>query len=63
MCTTMRRLRRGTPTGRALVLRKRSITAAVKNLKNEMSRAALNSDISGFVDRIAILSRLRRAIK
>jgi len=62
MCTLARRLRRGTPEGITRKLRKRGVTTQIKNLRASMGKLKPHEDCTGFIQAIAQLSRLRRAI-
>lgn len=63
MCTTMRKLRRGTEQGKLLKMAKRNITRRIKDVQQAMSRMKPGSDCGGLIRQLAALTRLRKAIK
>ena len=63
MCTTMRKLRRGTPAGITLKLYKRSLTQRIKALKRTLLTHNRNLDVTEYMRRVSHLNRLRSAVK
>ena len=60
MCTTMRKLRRGTPHGIMMKMFKRKVTWQIKELKKQIGLAA---DITPILQKVTALKNLRRTIK
>ena len=63
MCTTMRKLRRGTPQGKVMKLYKRRITMLIKVINSTLLTAEDNLDITQYMKQLGCLNRLRRSIK
>ena len=63
MCTTIRKLRRGTSNGIAKKLFKRGIKRRILKVQSIMRNLKPNTDVSGLIAELAALTRLRKAIK
>ena len=62
MCTTARKLRRGTIHGRKHVLRVRAVTQKIKALKTTMANMGVCEDVTEFVNQVVYLTRLKKVM-
>ncbi len=63
MCTTMRKLHRGTTDGTAKKLFHRGLKRRMLSVQNIMLNLKPNTDVSALIAELSALTRLRKAIK